>query len=79
MSKRDLAPQNNFDHMLTFNWSPFHHFIQEADEIWYPGRVIIKLLGYQISLTSCTKWWNDEQLKVRVWSKLYILWDMVPF
>ena len=35
------VPQNNFD---TFNCSPFHHIVQEVDEIWYPGRAIIRLL-----------------------------------
>ena len=45
----------NFDQTLTFNRSPFHHFVQKVNEIWYPGRAIIKPLRYQISLTSCTK------------------------
>ena len=36
--------------------SIFHHFIQKVNEIWYPGRAaIIHLLGYHISLASCTK------------------------
>ena len=26
----------------------------------------VPLPGYQISLTSCTKWRNDERLKVRI-------------
>ena len=42
-------PASNFDQMLTFNCSPFHHFVEEDNGIWYPGRVIIKLLGYQIA------------------------------
>ena len=36
------------------------HFVQEVNKIWYPRRTIINLLGHQISLTSCTKWQNDE-------------------
>ena len=31
-------------------------YIQEVNEIWYPGRAIINLLRYKMSLTSCTKW-----------------------
>ena len=57
--------------MLAFNCSPFHHSVQEVNEIWYPGRAIIRLPSYQISLTSCTKWRNDDQLKVSIWSKLF--------
>ena len=31
------------------------HDVQlEVNEIWYPGRGIIKLVGYQISFTLCT-------------------------
>ena len=52
--------------MPTFNHSSFHHFVQEVNEIWYPGRDIIKLLRYQISLISCTKWQNDDQLNVGI-------------
>ena len=47
--------QNNFYEILSFNLSPFNHFVQEVNEIWYPGRAIVRLLRYQISLTSCTK------------------------
>ena len=65
-SLRATFLKNNFNQML------FCHFVQKVNEIWYPGRaVIIKLLRYQIPLTSCTKWWNDEWLKVSVWSKLF--------
>ena len=35
--------------MFTFNHMPFHHFVQEVNEIWYPKYTIIKLLIYQIS------------------------------
>ena len=28
---------------------PFHHFVQEVNEIWYPEYTIIKLLRYHIS------------------------------
>ena len=48
--KRDLFPQNYYDQTLTFNRSSFRHFVQEVNEIWYPRRGIIKLVGYQISL-----------------------------
>ena len=65
-SKRDTFPQ-----MLTFNRSPFRHFVQEVNEIWYPGRAIINLLRYQILLTCCTKWWYSKQLKISVSSKLF--------
>ena len=61
--------------MLTFNCSPFHHFVEEDNGIWYPGRVIIKLLGYQIALTSCTQLQNDKRLKVSIW----FVWDYVPY
>ena len=37
-------------------------FVQEVNEIWYPGRSIIRLLRYQISVTSCTKWLNNKHL-----------------
>ena len=63
---------DNFDQLLN---SPFHHFVQEVNEIWYPGRAVIKLLRYQISLTSCTKWRNDKGLNV---SKLFC-GTSVPF
>ena len=49
--------------MLTFNDLSFRHFVQEVNEIQYLRSLLIALTGYQISLTSCTKWWNDEQLK----------------
>ena len=55
-----ICTQNNFDQMLTFHHKPFYHFAQEANGIWYTERAIIKLLKYQISLTSCTKLWNNE-------------------
>ena len=35
--------------------------VLEVNEI-----LITALPGYQISLTSCTKWWNDKQLKISV-------------
>ena len=34
-------------------------------EIWYLTSLIIPLPGYTISLTSSTKWRNDERLKVQ--------------
>ena len=43
-----------------FNNSLCHHFVEEANEIWYLRRLMIALPGYQISLTSC------ERLKERV-------------
>ena len=58
-SKRDTFLQNYFDQLR-------HNFVQEVSEIWYPGRAIINLLSYQILFAFCTKWWNDEQLKVSV-------------
>ena len=36
----------------------FHHYVEEVNKIYL---VFIKLLGYQISLTSCTKWQNNRQ------------------
>ena len=54
---RDTFLQSNLDQKLTFNHSSFHHIVQEVNEIWYPGRAIINLLRYQMSLTSCTEWW----------------------
>ena len=50
--------------MLTFNYLPFHCFVQVINEIWYLRRRIIALPGNQISVIPCTKWWNDERLKV---------------
>ena len=35
-------------------------FCTEVNEIWYPRSLIIALPGYQNSLTSYTKWRNDE-------------------
>ena len=54
--------QISFNEMLTFNLLPFRHFLQEVNEIWYPGRAItcIKLLRYKISLSSRTKYRNDK-------------------
>ena len=57
--------------MIQFSRLPFHYFVQEVNEIWYPGRTIINLLRYQILLTSCTKWWYTNQLKICVSSKLF--------
>ena len=62
---------NNFDQTLIFSHSPFHHLVQEVNEIWYPWRASINLLRYQISSTSCTRWWNGKWLHVRFWSKLF--------
>ena len=42
------------------------HDVQEVNEIWYPGRGIIKHVGYQLSFTYYTKWPNDERLNVSV-------------
>ena len=54
ISKKDLVLQNNFDQMLMFNCALFNHFVQEVNEIWYPGRgIIITLVGYEILFTSC--------------------------
>ena len=39
--------------------------------MWYLKRLIIALPGYQISLTSCTKWKNIEELKKSILSKLF--------
>ena len=50
ISKRDIFLQNNFDQMLTFDHSSFHHFVQEVNEIWYLRRLILALPGYQMSL-----------------------------
>ena len=58
--------QNNFDQPLTFILLLFRHFVQEVNEIWYPGRASINLLRYQILLASCTKWPNNERLKISV-------------
>ena len=55
ISLRDTFLLSNFDQKLTFNHSSFPHFVQEVNGIWYPGRTIINLLRYQISLTSGTK------------------------
>ena len=54
----------------SFNCSTFCHLVHvhvhvhKVNENWYPGRAIIKCLRYQIQLTSCTKWWNDDRLNV---------------
>ena len=56
--------RDTFDQMLTFNRSPFHHCVPDVNDVWYPGRAIIKLLRYQILLASCTKWINSKQLNV---------------
>ena len=66
-----LSQNNDSDQTLTISRLLFHYFVQEANEIWYPGRAVIKLLRYQISLTSCTKWRNDEWLNVSVWSNYF--------
>ena len=57
---------------LFFNRSPFCLFLK-VNEIWYPERAtcIIELLGEHISLTSCTKGWNDKHCD---WSKLFWIW-----
>ena len=39
--------------MLTFNSSPFDHFVQAVNEIWYPGRAIIMCLRYSMLLSYC--------------------------
>ena len=64
-------PQNNFDQTLTFNHLPFGHFVQQVNEIWYPGRAIIVLLRYWILLTFFAKWKNGDSLNVSIWSKLF--------
>ena len=48
-------PSHNFDQIFTFNCSPFSmkFGIREVTHI-------IKHLRHQISLTSCTKWQNQE-------------------
>ena len=61
--------------MLAFNYSSFHHFVQELNEICYPRQVFIKRLRYQISLTSYKKWQNG---KYRHLIKI-ILHESVPF
>ena len=66
MFEKDSFPANYFDEIITFDHTPFHYFVQKVTTIWYPGRAIIKLCMYQISLTSCTKWWNDKRLNVSV-------------
>ena len=53
-SKRDTFLQNDFNQTLTYNHSPFYHFVQDISEIQYPGRAV-QLLRYQISMTSSTK------------------------
>ena len=50
--KRDLVPLNNFDKTLMFNCASFRHFVQEGNE--FGIQAIIKLVGYEISFTSCT-------------------------
>ena len=39
--KKEHFP-NNFDQTFTFNCTPFHCFLTEVNEIWYPGRATIK-------------------------------------
>ena len=59
---------------------PHHHaiFYRKSNEILYPGKYIIKLVRYRISLTSCKKkWQNDKLLKLCVRSKLFF--GSVPF
>ena len=34
-----------------------------VQHIWYPGRAIINLHRYHVSLTSCTKWPNNKRFK----------------
>ena len=49
-----VTEQNNYvsatEILCTFNRSSFRHFVLEVNEIVYPGRGIIKLVRYQISV-----------------------------
>ena len=66
-----LVMSYNFDQTVIFLCSLFGHFVQRANKIWYLRRLILALHGYQISLTSCMKWWNSKWLKTSSWSKLF--------
>ena len=61
--------------MLTFDRLLFHHFVQEVNQICYLRSLIVAHPGYQISLTSCTKWQNDERWAI---DKI-ILKESIPF
>ena len=66
--------------MLTFNHSSFHHFVQEVvNEIQYPTSLIVALPEYHISLTSCTKWQNDERLKRSLFKKVTYMYVYINF
>ena len=72
--KRDTFPQNNFDQMLTLNWLSFHHLVQGVNEVWYPGRAIIKTLNfidflYKMAVLQAIK--GKHLIKI-------ILWESVP-
>ena len=40
----------------------FHWLSGGIMSIWYLRRLFIDLRGYQVSLASCTKWWNSDHL-----------------
>ena len=57
-SNLDTCLQNNFDQCLPSIACHSAILYRKSVIIWYPGRAIVKLLRYQISSTSCRKWWN---------------------
>jgi len=67
--KTRLMENNNFKQMLAFNRSVFSHFMSKANTIWWPGRTIVDLPGYQIRLASYTKSPNSKRL-----FKIIIAW-----
>ena len=50
-----FCKMTNVDQTITFNCSPFSHFVQEVNEIWYPGIAVVTFLRYQILLTFYAK------------------------
>ena len=75
-SGRDALPQNNFDPMLTFSCSPFRHFEQEVNEIWYPGRSIIYTSQISNFINFMYKMVEWRAIKCRCLIEI-ILWENV--